>query len=58
MLIVGIGCYFLTNVTMHIRGYIRDVSEMVDGKPSMTQNTPAISNRSQREVMTRASNSS
>jgi hypothetical protein len=42
MLIVGIGLYFLISLTMHIRTHIRDVSELVDGKPSTAQTTPAI----------------
>jgi hypothetical protein len=50
MLIVGIGFYFLISLTMHIRTHIRDVSELVDGKPSTAYTTPAMSNRPQRKV--------
>ena len=38
----------------HIRTHIRDVSELVDGKPSTAQKTPAMSNRPQREVVAEA----
>jgi methyl-accepting chemotaxis protein len=39
---------------VNIRGYVRDVAELVDGKPSTAQKSPAMSNRSQREVAARA----
>jgi methyl-accepting chemotaxis protein len=39
---------------MHIRGHIRDVSEMVDGKPSTAQKSPAMTNRPQLDVAARA----
>jgi len=54
MLIVGIGFYFLISVTMHIHTHIWDVSELVDGKPSMARNTPAMSKRPQREIVAEA----
>ena len=54
MLIVGIGFYFLISLTMHIRTHIRDVSELVDGKSSTAQTTPAMSNRPQREFLAEA----
>ena len=39
---------------MNIRSHIRDVSVLGEGAPSTAQNSPAMSNHPQREVVTRA----